>query len=47
MKDILVLPTRDVLPTPSDCDDIVARRSGIVLKAVDTITQILLLHTFL
>lgn len=38
-----VLPARDVLSTPCDCDDVISRCGGVILKAVHAISQILLL----
>lgn len=39
------LPAPDILATPCDCDGVCAGNHGVILEAIDTIAQVLLLHT--
>ena len=39
------LPAPNILATPCDCDGVCAGNHGVILEAIDTIAQVLLLHT--
>lgn len=39
------LPAPDILATPCDCDGVCAGNHGVILEAINTIAQVLLLHT--